>query len=436
MPIQSTYNTFKQHLTHRHLLYCHQRTDELQLTSLLKQFLIRYPQWQSQLAITHISSKRQQLDAIPFYHQDIPDISLVALADICLLIMKPEDQQKWLKEAYHHRQHDISTKNHPKQQYIILIDPSAPLLPPSPPLLPVDLYKIITIRHIHQIPSTLHSILSTLDNKPSAILPSYPTSLNLNQVIQSYQDAKNRRLFLFDYDGTLTPIVQRPEMALPSNALMNDLTMLSRDPLNTVWIISGRDRKFLHNCFGHLHALGLSAEHGSFMKMPGDTVWMEMLTEAMVLPWKRQALDIFSFYTQQLPGTEIEEKKSSITWHYRNAHDQQAALRKSHACHQALLDIPGVDVLVGKMNLEVKSVLVNKGNVVKRICQQQENADFVMCAGDDQTDEDMFKALYDTSAYTILVGPSNKLTLARTCVDSSHHVVDLLGQLVHNSSSL
>jgi trehalose-phosphatase len=95
------------------------------------------------------------------------------------------------------------------------------------------------------------------------------------------------------------------------------------------------------------------------------------------------------------------------------------------------------------MNLEVRSVLVNKGNVVKRIRQQQggDNAvDFVMCAGDDQTDEDMFRALFhDTKAHTILVGPPTKLTLARFCLDTSQQVVDLLGQLVssphHKQSS-
>jgi trehalose-phosphatase len=122
----------------------------------------------------------------------------------------------------------------------------------------------------------------------------------------------------------LTPIVSRPEMALPTRSLLDYLSALCRDPLNTVWIVSGRDQKFLHDCFGHLQTLGLSAEHGSFMKMPGESQWIDMLKDA-VLPWKPEALDIFSTFTNGLPGTEIEQKKSSITWHYRNAHDLDAA---------------------------------------------------------------------------------------------------------------
>ncbi|CAO3593430.1 unnamed protein product [Absidia cylindrospora] len=359
------------------------------------------------------------------------------MADICLLMLKPDNQQKWLKDVYHGGTNSTATQTTRRcPKYVILIDPSTPLLPPSPPLLPADQYKIITLQRIDQLPSTLNSILSNLGDEvdPKEIIPSSSQPLQVDQVFKAYQDAKKQRLFLFDYDGTLTPIVSRPEMALPTPTLLAYLSTLCTDPLNAVWIISGRDQKFLHDCFGHLHGLGLSAEHGSFMKMPGESVWMDMLKDA-VLPWKPQAMAIFTSFTNDLPGTEIEQKKSSITWHYRNAHDQAAASRQSHECHQALLGLPGVDILVGKMNLEVRSVLVNKGNVVKRI-RRTAPADFVICAGDDQTDEDMFRVLFhDTMAYTILVGPSTKQTLAKSCVETSHDVVHLLGRLAGSTKT-
>lgn len=88
------------------------------------------------------------------------------------------------------------------------------------------------------------------------------------------------------------------------------------------------------------------------------------------------------------------------------------------------------------MNLEIRSILVNKGNVVKRICGQNDY-DFIMCAGDDKTDEDMFRALLNNQyAYSILIGPSTKKTLASWSIDNSLEMVDLLGQLVQPSSSL
>lgn len=110
--------------------------------------------------------------------------------------------------------------------------------------------------------------------------------------------------------------------------------------------------------------------------------------------------------------------------------------KQSQLCHQELIKIPGVDILVGKMNLEVRSLLVNKGEVVKRI-KQSETTDFIMCAGDDSTDEDMFRVLlHEDEAFTVSVGPLSKKTSAKYCVEHSEDVVNILGQLVNHASTL
>ncbi|KAG0180832.1 threalose-6-phosphate phosphatase [Apophysomyces sp. BC1034] len=257
-------------------------------------------------------------------------------------------------------------------------------------------------------------------------------SLNTTVLGNAYKAAK-RRLFLFDYDGTLTPIVRNPEDARPTPGLLRDLDALCKDPANTVWIISGRDQNFLSTYFGNINRLGLSAEHGSFMKM--DSHWIDMLNNAD-MSWKDEALHTFEKYTTQTPGTVIERKKSSITWHYRNAHNIDEAIRQAERCRNELNSIPGVDILVGKMNVEVRSHLVNKGQVVMRI-RNQVPTDFILCAGDDQTDEDMFKTLRDDKrAFTVLVGPPTRETLAGSCVGSSEEVVALLGSMVPQTASM
>lgn len=50
------------------------------------------------------------------------------------------------------------------------------------------------------------------------------------------------------------------------------------------------------------------------------------------------------------------------------------------------------------MNLEVRPVAINKGEIVKRLMYNNPNAEFVFCAGDDKTDEDMFRALGGVAA--------------------------------------
>ncbi|KAI9279648.1 trehalose-phosphatase [Sporodiniella umbellata] len=137
-------------------------------------------------------------------------------------------------------------------------------------------------------------------------------------VTNAYKEAR-KRLFLFDYDGTLTPIVNNPADAQPTPNLLQSLQLLCKDPANVVWVISGRDQVFLDTSLGSkVPRLGLSAEHGSFMKKSHQ--WKDMLENAD-MSWKNQSLILFEKYTASNPGTVVEHKKSSITWHYRNALD-------------------------------------------------------------------------------------------------------------------
>ncbi|KAI7904906.1 trehalose-phosphatase [Cokeromyces recurvatus] len=147
--------------------------------------------------------------------------------------------------------------------------------------------------------------------------------LNLSVLYNTYKNT-HKRLFLFDYDGTLTPIVSQPADAKPAPTLLHNLQELCKDPLNSVWVISGRDQHFLDTHLGHIPRLGFSSEHGSFIKKPESNDWSDMLGDTD-MSWKDDVLEIFEKYTKRNPGTVIEQKKSSITWHYRNAVNPEEA---------------------------------------------------------------------------------------------------------------
>jgi len=115
--------------------------------------------------------------------------------------------------------------------------------------------------------------------------------LDSNAVVEKYK-AASKRLLLFDYDGTLTPIVKDPSAALPSPALIESLQTLCADPQNVVYIISGRDGEFLESQLGHIQNLGMSAEHGCFLRAPGAKEWMS-LTDDLNMDWKKDVLKIF-----------------------------------------------------------------------------------------------------------------------------------------------
>ncbi|KAF9956675.1 threalose-6-phosphate phosphatase [Mortierella alpina] len=218
--------------------------------------------------------------------------------------------------------------------------------------------------------------------------------LDVNTITDRYRTAK-KRLLMFDYDGTLTPIRKTPGAAVPQEHMLKALTALAADPKNIVWVISGRDQKVLEEWLGHIDNLGFSAEHGSFMRQPGNKKWIN-LTESLDMSWKNDVIEIFTYYTERTQGSFIEHKRSSLTWHYRMADPEWGAFQakecQNHLEGAVLSKLP-VEILVGKKNLEVRPTIVNKGEIVKRLLSQHPDVEFVMCAGDDKTDEDMFRAL-------------------------------------------
>jgi len=124
--------------------------------------------------------------------------------------------------------------------------------------------------------------------------------LDRSIMLRKYRNAK-KRLFMFDYDGTLTPIVREPSAAVPSQRLLTSLEVLAADPQNAVWIISGRDQEFLSQHLGHITQLGFSAEHGSFMKNPGSSTW-ENLAEKFDMGWQKEVIEVFQKFTDKVPG--------------------------------------------------------------------------------------------------------------------------------------
>ncbi|KAI0918356.1 hypothetical protein AcV5_002363 [Taiwanofungus camphoratus] len=243
-----------------------------------------------------------------------------------------------------------------------------------------------------------------------------------------YRAAK-KRLFLLDYDGTLAPIVKVPSAAVPSPDTLEALARLTADPKNVVFIISGRDGEFLEQHLGHIKNLGMSAEHGGFVREPGQAEWSNF-TENLDMGWMSEVLEIFKYYTERTTGSQIEVKKSSITWHYRSS-DPEWGLFQCRQCQDLLENNLArkrpIEVLVGKKNLEVRPMAVNKGEIVKRILYYNPDAEFVFCAGDDKTDEDMFRALllFPGDAKKARLDPPLSVTLIAKEPASNFEPVDL-----------
>ncbi|KAF2877880.1 alpha,alpha-trehalose-phosphate synthase-like protein subunit Tps2 [Massariosphaeria phaeospora] len=271
-------------------------------------------------------------------------------------------------------------------------------------------------------------------------------ALDRTKLFQQYRQAK-QRLFMFDYDGTLTPIVKDPQAAIPSDRVIRTLKTLAADPANSVWIISGRDQAFLDEWMGHISELGLSAEHGSFMRHPRQEDW-ENLTEKTDMTWQAEVIEIFQHYTERTQGSFIERKKIALTWHYRRADPEYGAFQ-ARECQKHLERTVAkkydVEVMTGKANLEVRPRFVNKGEIAKRLVQEYGDGpgnalEFVLCLGDDFTDEDMFRALRQSNlppdhVFSVCVGASSKQTLAGWHLVEPADVISVVSLLNGNADA-
>ncbi|RYZ29842.1 MAG: bifunctional alpha,alpha-trehalose-phosphate synthase (UDP-forming)/trehalose-phosphatase [Chitinophagaceae bacterium] len=222
------------------------------------------------------------------------------------------------------------------------------------------------------------------------------------QMLTEYK-AATKRFILLDYDGTLSPLQRIPSMATPSGELLELLTQLSSDEKNEVVVISGRDAQTLEQWLGNLN-VSLVAEHGAAVKMKGEE-WKEQAT--MAPEWKDKIHPIMQLFVNRCAGSFIEEKKSTLAWHYRNTHPD-LGFSRSRELRNNLLQFTGntpLQVIDGNKVLEVRLVGVDKGNTALNLLRTF-NPDFVLCIGDDTTDEDMFRSIHD-EGYTIKVGRGN-----------------------------
>lgn len=222
-----------------------------------------------------------------------------------------------------------------------------------------------------------------------------PQRLEEANLLATYPSAQER-LLLFDYDGTLTPIVENPAAAILTDEALSSIQSLAADPKNAVWIISGRNQSFLEQLFGHLPEVGIVAEHGSFLRPPGSDGW-EDLTAKVDMSWQDEVTKVFQRYTDLTPGSRIEKKRAGVVWHFRQA-SQDYAMLQAAECKKDLESTIGrlspLDFVDGKCVLEARLRLVNKGQVAQRLVDEiravsGKPPDFVLCFGDDVTDEGM-----------------------------------------------
>lgn len=240
-----------------------------------------------------------------------------------------------------------------------------------------------------------------------------------SEFIKSFK-AKDKRLLLLDYDGTLVGFKDNPQDAEPDEALFNLLDKLQEK--STLVLISGRDRDTFQRWFGH-KPYNLVTDHGVWLYKNKE--WKAL--ERLKTDWMQNIRPILETFVDRTPGTFIETKNYSLAWHYRKADPELAKIRtiELNTVLTSMVANNGLSILKGNKVIEIKSSNVNKGRVVNHLLTQQDY-NFVSVIGDDWTDEYMFEEAPDW-AYTIKVGFTK--TKAKFQIQDTEKVRELLQQL-------
>lgn len=245
----------------------------------------------------------------------------------------------------------------------------------------------------------------------------------IDKILENYEKA-SQRLIILNYDGTLVPYGRNPRQARPTEDLLNLLNSLSRNKNTDIVIISGRAKEDLDEWLGQTH-VNLNAEHGCWIRQANSKKWR--LFKPLSSEWKQEIIPILELYTDRLPGSFIEEREFSVSWHYHKADIEQAQFL-TREVNDHLLSITtniGVQVLNGHKVITVSNSGVNKGELALHWLSRH-NYEFVIAIGAGWSDELMFETL-PKHAWTIKVGMVG--TSARHVIKNQAEAIEFLKSL-------
>jgi len=234
-----------------------------------------------------------------------------------------------------------------------------------------------------------------------------------------------RPLFLLlDYDGTLTPIVARPEQAACSPGVKSLLEKLRDFPRALVAIISGRALEDLKEKVG-VSGITYVGNHGLEMENPAGVHRKNLSPRRQ--DELRQIRKSLETMLKPIPGILFEDKGPILAVHYRNA-PRESSGRVQEAVRKMLENYSDRwRFSAGKKIFEVRPrVDFDKGKTVRELLHRFSPAKVLpVYLGDDQADEDAFRAIRDRGI-PILVGPSSTLSAASYFLWDPSEVLEFL----------
>lgn len=246
-----------------------------------------------------------------------------------------------------------------------------------------------------------------------------------------------RSIVALDYDGTLAPIVDRPEDARPAPGALEALARLARS-VGVVVLITGRPARQVVDLAGLASAPGLSTLRvlGQYGLQRWDAR-SGRVESPEPLPGVGLARERLTALLADAPdGVVVEDKEQALVVHFRRAADPDAAFSRYREPVTALAHEVGLEPHPGRRVLELRPPGFDKGGALRGLVEERE-ARAVLFAGDDVGDLAAFDAVEAGRAHGVpgllVCSASPEVTglaeRADLVVDGPEGVVDLLNRL-------
>ena len=220
--------------------------------------------------------------------------------------------------------------------------------------------------------------------------------------------ARRGALFFLDYDGTLTPIAERPEGARLSERALAVVRRLAADPRCRVAVVSGRRLGEVRELVG-VPGLAWAGNHGLELAWPvaapaPGAAKAAGATLGEMAGWvhpgaigARGGLEVVARAPQlsSWPGVWVEDKRLTLTVHYRQA-GPEVGPKLGELLAGIVKRRPDIELCRGKMSYEVRPRLGwDKGRAVLRLARElaPQGGWGLFYAGDDETDDDALRAV-------------------------------------------
>ncbi|CAA7401708.1 unnamed protein product [Spirodela intermedia] len=282
--------------------------------------------------------------------------------------------------------------------------------------------------------------LLTDDDDRLSWMRDHPSALNMFEEIVGMSKGKQIAMFL-DYDGTLSPIVDDPEVAFMSEAMREAVRDVAQ--YFPTAIVSGRCKDKVFG-FVQLAELYYAGSHGMDIQGPEASIGSKCTRgskSVLFQPASEFLLMIDEVYkalvekTKAIPGAKVENNRFCVSVHFRCV-DEKRWVGLAEQVGSVLKGYPKLRVTQGRKVLEIRpSIKWDKGKALEFLLDSLGFADsedvLPVYIGDDRTDEDAFKVLRERGqGFGILVSKIPKDTSASYSLREPLEVMEFLKRLV------